>query len=133
MKHFIPFEIATLLKQNGFSELCFAKYLEPDTQKELITNNPYQSFDFNNMFVNPGDDKSNILISAPLYGQVIDWFEEKELFLYTLRFDNRWQWKRDLCSSYDDYSRGDGFNTRYEALNDCIINTLNTYKHGIRK
>lgn len=66
--------------------------------------------------------------SAPLYQQVLDWFEKKDIYIYAIRIDGRWQWKRDFSLSYDDFSRGNGFNTKYEALNSVIIHTLNQIK-----
>ena len=84
---FVTYEIAKALKDKGYTQMCFAKYLEPDKDKEiknLITNNPNQPwFNFNGMFVEPNNTDSNILISAPLYQQLIDWFEET----YNIKID----------------------------------------------
>ena len=114
---FVPFHIAKMLKERGFNDICFKHwYAKDNTTEPILTytayNNELFELDFNIPL-----ETNEIQISAPLYQQVIDWFEKKETYIYALRYNNTWQWKRDVCGSYDDYSKGDGFVSKYAALN----------------
>ena len=65
MEHlFIPYELALKLKEKGFDEPCFTKYL--DENKKLAHNYLYYL-----------DHNAIGQINAPLYQQVIDWFRDK--------------------------------------------------------
>lgn len=88
MKHlFVPYELALKLKEKGFDEPCITFY-------ELTEEEPFEwcittcSIDIderwdgvknlgtkNNDFIEK--DISHLMITAPLYQQVIDWFREK--------------------------------------------------------
>jgi len=67
---FVPYELAVKLKEKGFSDECFAKY--------LTTEIPENMFRFNSQGhpMNYNSGEFGRFVSAPLYQQVIDWFRE---------------------------------------------------------
>ncbi len=74
MNHlFVPYDIAKKLKQNGFQEPCFGDYFKfQDNDK------PFLVYDEDRFKIIP--DNPNELITetpAPIYQQVIDWFQSK--------------------------------------------------------
>lgn len=79
MKHlFVPYELAVKLKDIGFHELCFGKFLIPEI--------PENQFRFNTEG-SPKDYNTGLygrFISAPLYQQVADWFREKHDLVITV-------------------------------------------------
>lgn len=83
---FIQYNAAKGLKDKGFDIPCFAKYFEMDVNKDektLISNNPEKLWDFNHMYMDPKDLNTNIMISAPIYDDVIMWFQDRNVFIET--------------------------------------------------
>ena len=67
MKHlFVNYDLATKLKQKGFNEKCFAWYNCGDTIEYFGDDRILDSY--------AGEEDRPF---APLYQQIIDWFEEK--------------------------------------------------------
>jgi hypothetical protein len=105
MKHlFIPYELALKLKEKGFNEPCFGFYIQGVLHPKL-------------------PDSTTILLHAPLYQQVIDWFREKhDIFISP---ENRNEhlivrgWNRKTCEHFV----GDS-NEPKEALNKAIEEAL---------
>lgn len=84
MKHlFVPYELALKLKEKGFNEECFAKWvieLEPQ-HKVLIfkEHKDYETF--------KGIKNDNNILAAPLYQQVIEWFIKTHNILIEITLD----------------------------------------------
>lgn len=74
---FVTYKIAKKLKELGFSEKCFAKYL----RGELVYNG------INNLTF--GEPLSEIHL-APLWQQVIDWLREKHELHISISRDGGW-------------------------------------------
>jgi hypothetical protein len=69
-KLFVNYEIAKQLKEKGFDEPCFGYYY-PYYYTDRI------HFEGSSGIVKSACDKNLALVKAPLYQQVVDWFEEK--------------------------------------------------------
>lgn len=69
-KLFVPYEIAVLAKEKGFNEPCFTHYTNEFTKKLL---HPLERFKNYNQYPK--------LVSAPLYQQLIDWFDDQYIFI----------------------------------------------------
>lgn len=74
-KLFVPYELAIQLKENGFNEPCLGFY----TTKYNYSDKSFEP----KLFISE-NEKETLMIrrvvkdcSAPLYDQVIDWFENK--------------------------------------------------------
>lgn len=66
-KLFIPYELALIAKEKGFNESCFGGYYLFENKPDLCI---YQD-------ENEFSDSKEIIIQAPLYQQMINWFIEK--------------------------------------------------------
>lgn len=109
---FVPYNIAFLAKEKGFDEECFGKYFIK--KKEFRLNSLGHPNNYNDGSYGQG------IFSAPMYQQIIDWFELKGVYLYAFKSYGVWQWKRDIANSTDTFSKGDGFKDKYKALNEAI-------------
>ena len=107
-EYFVNSEIAKELKEFGFDKPCVAIQIGEDV--------------FYGEFTNSHEEYDNSLI---LWQQAIDWFEDNKIYIYAFKVVGKWHWKRDVNDSYDDFSRGDGFDTKYEALTEGLNKTLN--------
>lgn len=80
---FVSYELALKLKEKGFDEECIAYWflsLEKGTNKEVVSLLPIVIvWKAGTMWKGMDNSKcdSEILCTAPLYQQVIDWFREK--------------------------------------------------------
>jgi len=106
-EYFVNDEISRDLREFGFSKTCIA-----------ININDYIVY---GEFDNGHEEYENGLI---LWQQAIDWFEDNKIYIYTFKILGRWQWKRDVSDNYDVFSRGNGFDTKYEALSEGLIESL---------
>lgn len=121
MKHlFVPYEIALKLKEKGFDEPCFGMYIQGILHYKL-------------------PEGQTILLQAPLYQQVIDWFREKHNLHFEIKVEDyvsepTYYWSifgrykdmsliRCLMNSGDKFSQ-DKFKSYYEALNKAIEEAL---------
>lgn len=80
-KLFVPFELAVKLKENGFNELCFGKFLIPEV--------PENRFRYNTEGEpkNYNDGSYGRFISAPLYQQVVDWLRDEQYINIEISYD----------------------------------------------
>lgn len=91
-KLFIPFKLAKKLKSKGFDEPCFGYY--DNESKELIINYSNQESTHPEAKKRPTmfivDNRNTVLpqwaIAAPIYQQVVDWFEAK----HNIHLDRIW-------------------------------------------
>jgi hypothetical protein len=69
-KEFVPYNQALALKELGFDEPCFARFVKHYDEIKCILN----SDDFDEWWTNNSD---NLNVKAPLYQQAFRWFREK--------------------------------------------------------
>lgn len=123
MKHlFVPYELALKLKEKGFDERCFGHYVEP-CLIHLINEEA--------LFVETSTlkDKDFVIINAPLYQQVIDWFREKHTIhvaassftVYNGRYGYQYERGGRTSSGWTPHFEG---NSYYEALDKAIEEAL---------
>ena len=81
-KEFIPYEQALELKELGFDERCFGFYNpRHEISKEPLYEHTGGTFDNYN--------RTDYLVSAPLYQQAFRWFREKyDLFISIFHYEN---------------------------------------------
>ena len=88
---FVPYEIAKLLKHNGFNELCFGWWC-------WVNGNYAQHYDYkitNQELIELNNHPNNC--SSPLYQQVVDWFRDKHsIYIAVLPFRE----KSDVSDEY---------------------------------
>ena len=136
MNLFVPYEIAKSLKDKGFDVPCFAKYFEMDKNsdvKELVSNNPNHLYNFNEMLMDENDPNSNIMISAPIYDSVIDWFQSKNIFIETqLDQTSGVKFSYEITSIIDnEFKRSTNIESwslyydKHKALDQAIIESIN--------
>jgi hypothetical protein len=107
-EYFVSDETSKELKEFGFDKPCIAITINGDI--------------FYGEFDNTHEEYDNGLI---LWQQAIDWLEDNKIYLHAFRMIGKWHWKRDVKEGYDDFSRGEGFETKYEALSEGLNRTLN--------
>ena len=119
---FVPYEIAQILKEKQFDVPCMAIFKGDQSfnfkykEQSPFTNNMHQ---LKNSFI--GKTKC----TAPTYEQVIGWFENTHnKFIYAFRYGNVWQWKIDTEHGCDEFSRGEGYNSKQEALDAVLKKAL---------
>jgi len=130
-KLFIPYQIAKQLKEVGFDEPCMAKWMLDiigDTLPHFRTNYARETLWCTHN--NNGEELQEYLWSAPMYQQVVDWFEAQHcLFLYAFRVDGRWHWKvEDESSCIELGTNSNGFATQYLALDEAIKKAIKLIK-----
>lgn len=87
---FVPYKLASQLKEKGFNEKCFTWYLnkklEEDSTKFFFFTHSYRSHEGSK---NVPAEK---FVSAPLYQQVIDWFRKRHIRIVEspTSFDGSW-------------------------------------------
>jgi hypothetical protein len=62
---FIPYELAVIAKEKGFNELCFGCYITSPFDPAYLNDDKRGT----NQYFKEG-------VTAPLYQQIVDWFEE---------------------------------------------------------
>lgn len=114
-KLFVPSGIALMAKEKGFDEECISFY-----SNGVLNMSRIESFDW--CIVNSEMEKQGLnYVSAPLYQQLIDWFEEKHKIFIEVRKlnDNKW------CYQVHGPLNGDmihvpGIEIKYEAYNEVF-------------
>ena len=91
-QEFVTKEIADLVKSKGFDFNCLGIYHGVD---DVITSGETKGFNCSHVYYKEH--------AAPLYQQVIEWFEMHKLYIYALRVGGEWTWKID----------GDGYHINY--------------------
>jgi len=121
-KQFVTHQIAEDLKKLGFDENCFGWY---DDKKSFF-------FPANNTMHTRNSRVNNVtLIAAPLWQQVIDWLDTKNLFSVIYRLKNskyECQLHNECGVLVSDDLFGEQFSTRQEALEATILTALKTIK-----
>lgn len=129
-KLFIPYKLAKLAKEKGFDEPCFATYdyspfEDIKDEIELI----YEVSCFKGVVKNSTTTR---LCTAPLYQQIIDWFEKQKHGIIddTVYFSyDQQKWAVNNRVEYRENDFGSKFfNSRYEALDEEIENGLSKLK-----
>ncbi len=122
-KEFIPYEQALDLKELGFDEPCFKKYIAGCLWSNPTTHETYQK-------IHPNSSDS----LAPLYQQVFRWFREKYDLYYLIKvfkdddgeliFDYVILEDSSDTESYDD----EPYTTYEEAELSCLIKLIEIVK-----
>lgn len=106
-KEFVPFEIATLLKEINFDENCFAYFkVGSEHIEHFLPPNSDESFGSLNQNSIDG------LVSRPLWQQVFRWFRERHNFSFEIyefpNKSNQWNWKLSDGTEQKVQNRGEG-------------------------
>lgn len=138
---FVSYELAKKLEEKGFDESCLARYhrIQPIELRLSVGRSDFKSeprkSKFNSIFIERLDGgKQYPFYSAPLYQQVIDWFDSKHNFNIWVDCSSKRQWiwtinfidKGDYIQS-DDADNTDNRNwweTKKEALDKAIEKAL---------
>ncbi len=105
-KEFIPYEQALDLKELGFDEPCFKKYIAGCLWSNPTTHETYQK-------IHPNSSDS----LAPLYQQVFRWFREKYDLVHRINRDGGY-WICAILDLYDEEDQG-----AIEEFIDCYPDT----------
>ena len=102
-EQFVSYEIALKLKELGFDEKCLASYYTDDERNyakdgtydcrqkisSSIDFDPFKE-EFDNFYINSNE---TYYVSAPLWGQVIDWFRDKYNLVSEIFHNPEYEWK----------------------------------------
>lgn len=100
---FVPYDIALLARQSGFNDECFAAY-----HKNKLDSN---EFKIDKAFYK-NDDFSDLIVTAPIYQQLIDWFRNDHQIEITIM-----PVFREKCG-YDSFKR-DGYTYDIMQIQPC--------------
>lgn len=128
-KLFIPYELAVIAKEKGFSELCFALI----TSRDIFPIN----ISCNDTLLNSqitGQYNFKPCVPAPMYQQIIDWLRIKHNLIVTIELDqtSNIKWAYDIVkyNGLMDFERKTDLNNYflyrdyYEAINQAIAEAL---------
>jgi hypothetical protein len=102
-KEFIPYEQALALKELGFDELCYGRYIYDGLDEVWFLVQTQQKKSASVIF--EGDRSvEGISTSAPLYQQAFRWFREK-YYLHSY-IEGAYPWFRFYINSKDDRYEG---------------------------
>jgi hypothetical protein len=143
-KLFIPQNLAQLLNDNGFNEPCLAFYTKHPIQNDVP--NQYTKIEADKLVmvfqgihyfgetvyvedINTTNSKETFQLPAPTYQQVLDWLEEKGIYINLFDEFNKWI----LMIHYYDkdgnkkeiWKYKGTYDNKYEALNIGIEKSLN--------
>lgn len=123
-KLFIPYQLAVIAREKGFSEPCIMFYADSDEEDGVEQLSPLVSED--GILDGIAIPKSSGLIMAPMYQQIVDWFREN----HNIEISSPLKRQKDLgpfyggaiytINKYFGKSYGSNFKTYYEALNKAI-------------
>ena len=124
MKHlFVPYELALKLKEKGFDEPCYGCRITVDN---LFKNN-----DDVHVYSEPKNYNNwNGRLSAPLYQQVIDWFETKGIYIsintacYSVPIWSDWCVQRIEPYTEVFSEQDESYENKYKALDKAIEEAL---------
>jgi hypothetical protein len=133
-KEFIPYEQALELKELGFDSVCFGFYNPRHEIGDLRANPLYEHSGgcFDNY------NRTDYLVSAPLYQQAFRWFREKYNILATI-YSNAsgylYEWHDSIggthrgWSDYEGPNDGGVWNTYEEAELACLKKLIEIVKN----
>ena len=137
-KEFIPYELALELKELGFDEPCFGRYIYDGRGKEWFLVQNQQTKSASVIF--EGDRSvDGISVAAPLYQQAFRWFREKynlQCWVETTgskRYSCRYDGNDDTGKRWVGYLRDDlgnilFYNTYKEAELECLKKLIEIVK-----
>ena len=133
-KLFVPYELALKLKEKGFEEECFARYNGGEFQLTKHQNwnlypNVYR-LDIPNTKVGLIKSGTPVIISAPLYQQVVDWFREKFNTHIEIRVIKNWdadRWNCYVLKIIPNVIKDAGFKEEYDSVYDHTVKKMSYY------
>lgn len=144
---FVPYHIAKQLKEKGFNEPCLGTYLTEKSiregklypaEKDVDVTPQYDEDGYENFVIIKNSDCDGVpqYMSAPMYQQILDWFEEKhrlyiETPMYVVdsgEYDGCYAFK-SVIKDTENYKEKivfeeKEFPKRYKALNKAIEEAL---------
>jgi hypothetical protein len=134
-KEFVPYEIALALKELGFDELCFGRYIYDGRGKEWFLIQTQQTKSASVIFEG-ARSVDGISVAAPLYQQAFRWFREKYVLdsIVQPTYSTKYQYRvfnvetKSKVQVYGDYM-GKEFKTYEEAELACLIKLIEIVKN----
>jgi hypothetical protein len=125
---FVSYELATLLKEKGFNENCFAHYNPNEVffWKILCAD---EETDFTLSIKDIMEHKAESYIEAPMYQEVIDWLMDEHLFFVSV---NCTEWMHTFVGNVQTENGSVSIapcHDYYEALNGAIELALNSIEN----
>lgn len=117
-KQFVPYELAVKLKEFGFDEPCFAKYVEDE--KEIHG----QFFPIKSLKIYY-TKYNRSCVKAPLWQQAFDWFTSKGYHSY---IEGAYPWFRYYINTDDDRYEGFKHLKLEEARQACLEKLIELVK-----
>ena len=130
-RQFCSYEIALKLKELGFDEECIAVYTKYNNNSKTELFPKLQDFSkgYFNTAINSYYEKEKIkVICAPLWQQVIDWFDTKGIFITIRPYYHSTIMKYGWILDHGKLLTGGNFNSRYEATENAIIEAIKLYE-----
>ena len=140
-KQFVTYEIALKLKELGFDEKCMASYYTYDIKNFSKGKYDYRGkfeFDYSTEDQYIVNSNETYYVSAPIWGQVIDWLREKYNLCIEIQCPQRefdfysWTIHEPLGINDEEYNcqtYEDGFtNNYYKAREQAILKALELCK-----
>lgn len=116
---FLPYKLALLAKKHKFDKPCLARFIDDG-------NNTLERWDWDIPLRNSTNEEEDTLCTAPLYQQIVDWFDSKGIFIsidYAAPDTNKFGIRidcytngRTITDTYDMI-----YTTRQEALIKAIL------------
>ena len=128
-KLFVPYKIAKQLKETGFSEPCFGRYIYDEFNFEWYLVQAQQSKPESTAFMFDKNHASYNYVTAPLYQQVVDWFREKHKVVIKIdvcELNCIYAWVREQDSNnhlkikFDSDDHTDYYTCFNEAINEAL-------------
>lgn len=120
---FIPYEQALALKELGFDEPCFGRYIYDGRGKEWFLVQTQQTKSASVIFEG-ARSVDGISVAAPLYQQAFRWFIEKHFKMAYIYYDV--EYKFCFCIGYNDKTKG--FKSYEKAELACLKKLIEIVK-----
>jgi len=136
-KEFIPYEQALELKELGFDELCFGRYIYDGRGKEWFLIQTQQTKSASVIFEG-ARSVDGISVAAPLYQQAFRWFREEYVLdsIVQPTYSTKYQYRvfkveaKSKVQVYGDYMSKE-FNTYEEAELACLKKLIEIVKSNM--
>ena len=119
---YVSFEVAKLLKENGFDSRCHATYDTAVTGgKPRFSEYEVLSY-FPNGMKNT-DDKYNMVISAPTHQMAMRWLREVhdiDIIIFHEKLPNDCYWARIECHPFTEFQQEPEYKTYEEAVEAAL-------------